>query len=86
MTERELKAEVRNLKSCLTALVMTVEQVIRLVDVEMDNPSGQGRGRAIARLMNALEMGKDQAKRFGLRIGSGGKPIRKKRAVKGGSS
>lgn len=80
MSERELKAEIRNLKTHLTSLVLTAEQTIRLIDGEMKMPSTSGRGKIIARLLNALEMCKDRAKRYGLNLDFDGKPIRKKRA------
>ena len=56
----------REAKNNLRSLTRAVEQVIKLLDAEFQKPSDFARGQRIAKIMNALEMANDSAKRFGL--------------------
>ncbi len=80
--ERELAKEVNTLRENLKLLVDTVEPFIAQIDAEMKKPSDEARGKRIAKLVGVLELNKDRAKRYGLRLDFDGKPLPKPGQVK----
>ena len=60
--------EIRNLRGSLKALTTRVAQCLDALDRWMKQPSTVERGRAIARISNALELANDEARFFGLHV------------------
>jgi hypothetical protein len=67
-TMADLKRQVRELTRHLKDLTAGVEGFLARLDVEMQGPSTEERGRRIAALRNQLEMANDQARYFGLGV------------------
>ncbi len=76
---RAARKQVKELREYLAILVTNVEATLTLLDAEMAKPSDVERGRRIAKLINGLEMAKDRAKRFGLKIDFDGESIGKRK-------
>lgn len=66
MTELELKRKNRKLTKGLRDLTDTVSRFLAVLDVEMQKPSNEERGRKIALLSNTLDMANDAILRFTL--------------------
>jgi hypothetical protein len=56
----------RELRKYLRDLVDGVSVTLAVLDGEMAKPSDEGRGRRIAKALNALNLQNDIARRFGL--------------------
>ncbi len=56
----------RHYKQHLTALIADCRACIAMVDAEMKAPPSSERGKAVAGVLNKLEMAVDQASHFGL--------------------
>jgi len=66
MKEQELKREVRLLRKHLRLLCDRVRACVRSLDLEMEMPPSESRGKRIAAISNELEMSRDEARHFGL--------------------
>lgn len=74
LTDNEAKQlrdrrKARELKKHLTDLTATVTAFLAALDAEMCKTSSADRGRAIAKMSNALNLQNNIAKRFGLGVG-----------------
>lgn len=81
MSDRPSRQE-RALRRYLRALVEAVEYHIRELDGEMKRPSDVERGKRIARLTNALEIRKDEARFYALNIDPLTGKLRSRQATK----
>jgi hypothetical protein len=66
MTEDQ--KELKRIKGYLTELIGSLETFLEGMDRVMVMPPTVERGRMIARYLNALEIAKDRAKYFGLKV------------------
>jgi hypothetical protein len=76
-TEAELKRKVRDLTRHLKDLTASVGGFLARLDVVMEGPSTEVRGKRIASLASSLEMANDHARFFGLKINYRGDKKRK---------
>jgi hypothetical protein len=67
-TPADLKRRVRELTKHLKDLTTCVEVFLARLDVEMEGPSTEERGRRIAELANRLDIANDHARYFGLGV------------------
>lgn len=63
LVTRQLRERTRYLRS----LVVTVDQFLTWMDVEMKKPTSLERGKRIAQAMNSLDLANQSVKRFALR-------------------
>jgi hypothetical protein len=76
-TEAELKRKVRDLTKHLKDLTASVGGFLARLDIVMEGPSTEARGKRVAELTNQLEMANDRARFFGLGINYRGDNKRK---------
>jgi hypothetical protein len=76
-TEAELKRKVRDLTKHLKDLTTATGGFLARLDIVMEGPSTEARGRRIASLASDLEMANDRARFFGLGIDYRGDKKRK---------
>jgi hypothetical protein len=76
-TEADLKRRVRDLTKHLKDLTASVGGFLARLDIAMEGPSTESRGKRIASLASDLEMANDRARFFGLGIDYRGDKKRK---------
>ncbi len=65
---RKADAAAKGLRKHLQSLTGAVLKALNELDVLMKQPSTEARGRAVAKVQNALEMANDSARYFGLGV------------------